>query len=339
MRRAPSGPRTAPSRADFLLRRQRRARADPARDGTRGHGGGGCATRSNSSSTTTAITRSITRSFIPDVREALDRLHAAGAQLAILTNKPVRISHRIMEGLGVAPLFFRIYGGNSFEHKKPHPHRHRHTARGSRRHGRRDLDGGRLLCRYPDRAQRRRVVLRRDLGLSAGDVSGVSAGCSGRPAGRFRRAFPPVLMTCVFCKIVSGEVAAEIVWRTDDSVAFLDHRPLFPGHVLLIPAQHIVTLADLPAAQVGPLFAGGAETGASRRSRAWRGRNLHRHQQQGEPERAPPAHPHRAAPQGRWVERLLLAEAWIRQRGASAGNRRKDSRGVAVGPGLSLGCD
>lgn len=61
-------------------------------------------------------------------------------------------------------------------------------------------------------------------------------------------------MKCAFCSIVSGEVAAEVVWRTADSLAFLDHRPLFPGHVLLIPAQHIATLADLPAAQVGPLF-------------------------------------------------------------------------------------
>ena len=59
---------------------------------------------------------------------------------------------------------------------------------------------------------------------------------------------------CAFCSIVSGEVAAEIVWKTDASIAFLDHRPLFPGHVLLIPTEHIVTLADLPAPQVGPLF-------------------------------------------------------------------------------------
>src|SRR5580700_3563538 len=46
----------------------------------------------------------------PGVRDALDRLHAAGAKLAVLTNKPVRISHRIMQGLHVAPLFFQIYG-------------------------------------------------------------------------------------------------------------------------------------------------------------------------------------------------------------------------------------
>jgi len=56
----------------------------------------------------------------PGVRQSLERLHLNGARLAVLTNKPVRISRRIMEGLGVSPLFFQIYGGNSFEHKKPH---------------------------------------------------------------------------------------------------------------------------------------------------------------------------------------------------------------------------
>lgn len=61
-------------------------------------------------------------------------------------------------------------------------------------------------------------------------------------------------MACIFCDIVSGRVPAEIVWRGDDEVAFLDHRPLFPGHVLLAPVAHIETLADLPAAQVGSFF-------------------------------------------------------------------------------------
>jgi phosphoglycolate phosphatase len=56
----------------------------------------------------------------PGVRESLDRLFGFGARLAVLTNKPVRISHRIMEGLGLKHMFFQIYGGNSFEHKKPH---------------------------------------------------------------------------------------------------------------------------------------------------------------------------------------------------------------------------
>jgi phosphoglycolate phosphatase len=57
----------------------------------------------------------------PGVEETLQGLRNAGVKLAVLTNKPVRISHVILEGLGVAGYFFRIYGGNSFEQKKPHP--------------------------------------------------------------------------------------------------------------------------------------------------------------------------------------------------------------------------
>jgi histidine triad (HIT) family protein len=61
-------------------------------------------------------------------------------------------------------------------------------------------------------------------------------------------------MSCVFCDIASGHVKAEIVWRGEGALAFLDHRPLFPGHVLLIPDRHIVTLADLPADRIAPFF-------------------------------------------------------------------------------------
>jgi phosphoglycolate phosphatase len=57
----------------------------------------------------------------PGVREALDRLHAAGVQLAILTNKPVGISESIMKALELTPMLFRVYGGNSFDFKKPNP--------------------------------------------------------------------------------------------------------------------------------------------------------------------------------------------------------------------------
>lgn len=57
----------------------------------------------------------------PGVREALDQLHTARVPLAILTNKPVRFSVRLIEGLHLENHFFRIYGGNSFEEKKPHP--------------------------------------------------------------------------------------------------------------------------------------------------------------------------------------------------------------------------
>jgi histidine triad (HIT) family protein len=61
-------------------------------------------------------------------------------------------------------------------------------------------------------------------------------------------------MSCIFCGIVEGKIPAEVVLRTEAALAFLDHRPLFPGHVLLIPVRHIVTLADLPPAQTGPFF-------------------------------------------------------------------------------------
>lgn len=57
----------------------------------------------------------------PGVREALDRLHDARVPLAVLTNKPVRFSERLVEGLRLSDHFFRVYGGNSFEEKKPHP--------------------------------------------------------------------------------------------------------------------------------------------------------------------------------------------------------------------------
>jgi phosphoglycolate phosphatase len=55
------------------------------------------------------------------VKESLDRFRAAGKQMAVLTNKPVRMSRHIVEGLGVGGHFFQVYGGNSFEVKKPSP--------------------------------------------------------------------------------------------------------------------------------------------------------------------------------------------------------------------------
>jgi len=61
-------------------------------------------------------------------------------------------------------------------------------------------------------------------------------------------------MPCLFCGIVSGEVNASVVFQDDISLAFLDHRPLFPGHCLLIPKSHFETLSDLPADLVGPFF-------------------------------------------------------------------------------------
>jgi phosphoglycolate phosphatase len=57
----------------------------------------------------------------PGVREGLDKLLAADVKMAVLTNKPVRFSEHLIQGLGLERHFFRIYGGNSFEEKKPHP--------------------------------------------------------------------------------------------------------------------------------------------------------------------------------------------------------------------------
>jgi phosphoglycolate phosphatase len=57
----------------------------------------------------------------PSVKEGLDRMLEGGARMAVLTNKPVRFSRAIVDGLGLGKHFFQVYGGNSFEQKKPDP--------------------------------------------------------------------------------------------------------------------------------------------------------------------------------------------------------------------------
>jgi histidine triad (HIT) family protein len=64
----------------------------------------------------------------------------------------------------------------------------------------------------------------------------------------------PRVSDCVFCEIVSGARPAHVVFSDDVAIAFLDARPVFKGHVLVAPLEHYVTLADLPADLVGPLF-------------------------------------------------------------------------------------
>ncbi len=59
---------------------------------------------------------------------------------------------------------------------------------------------------------------------------------------------------CTFCRIVAGEAPAHVVLDDEVAMAFLDIRPLFPGHVLLVPRDHVEVLPDLPVDQVGPLF-------------------------------------------------------------------------------------
>lgn len=59
---------------------------------------------------------------------------------------------------------------------------------------------------------------------------------------------------CLFCRIVAGDVAAEMVFADEVAVAFLDHSPVFKGHVLIVPRLHVVTLPELPGPLIGPYF-------------------------------------------------------------------------------------
>lgn len=61
-------------------------------------------------------------------------------------------------------------------------------------------------------------------------------------------------MDCLFCQIVAGERPAHHVLDTEDVVGFLDARPVFKGHVLVVPRQHYETLSDLPTDLLTPLF-------------------------------------------------------------------------------------
>lgn len=62
------------------------------------------------------------------------------------------------------------------------------------------------------------------------------------------------MKNCIFCDIVGGLVPAYRVFEDESTVAFLDHRPLLPGHVLVLPRTHYQTLGDVPSGEVGPLF-------------------------------------------------------------------------------------
>ena len=68
---------------------------------------------------------------------------------------------------------------------------------------------------------------------------------------------------CLFCRIVAGEIAGDVVLETDDLVAFLDHRPVFKGHTLLVPREHVVTLPDLPDRLRDPFLAAGQRLAAA----------------------------------------------------------------------------
>ncbi len=59
---------------------------------------------------------------------------------------------------------------------------------------------------------------------------------------------------CIFCEIVRGDLDAYAILRDEGALVFLDKRPLFPGHCLVVPTTHFETLTDLPAAMLDPFF-------------------------------------------------------------------------------------
>ena len=62
------------------------------------------------------------------------------------------------------------------------------------------------------------------------------------------------MASCPFCAVVDGSQPAAVVLDDAVVVAFLDHRPVFKGHVLVVPKGHVETLADLPVDRLGPYF-------------------------------------------------------------------------------------
>jgi histidine triad (HIT) family protein len=71
------------------------------------------------------------------------------------------------------------------------------------------------------------------------------------------------MTTCLFCDIVSGVAPAEVVLETEHVVGFLDVRPVFKGHVLVVPRHHVVTLPDLPGELRDPWLEAGQRVAAA----------------------------------------------------------------------------
>jgi hypothetical protein len=119
---------------------------------------------------------------------------------------------------------------------------------------------------------------------------------------------------CVFCAIADGEVSGFVVAETGDAIAFLDTRPVFPGHTLVVPKPHVETLTDLPGAAVAGYFTFVRAVSAAVEAGLAADGTYRRDQQQGLAERPAPAHPRGApAPEGR-AARVLLASVEVRIR-------------------------
>jgi histidine triad (HIT) family protein len=59
---------------------------------------------------------------------------------------------------------------------------------------------------------------------------------------------------CVFCEIVAGVLPADVVFADETVVAFLDRSPVFKGHVLVVPREHVISLPDMAQEAIGPFF-------------------------------------------------------------------------------------
>ncbi len=70
-------------------------------------------------------------------------------------------------------------------------------------------------------------------------------------------------MSCLFCSIIAGDAGAHVVLDEPDVLAILDIHPVFKGHVLVLPKPHVVTLPELPADQLAPLFGAVQRVGAA----------------------------------------------------------------------------
>ena len=84
-----------------------------------------------------------------------------------------------------------------------------------------------------------------------------------QPPSTLPRVTPSSTQPDIFCQIAAGDLPAAVVTRTTELVAFLDHRPVFKGHVLISPVVHVDTLLDLPQELMTPLLSLGARVAAA----------------------------------------------------------------------------
>ncbi len=84
-------------------------------------------------------------------------------------------------------------------------------------------------------------------------------------------------MSCVFCDIVAGDAPASVVHEDERTMTFLDHRPITPGHLLVVPREHAAYLAELDPEDGAQLFRVGMRAAAALRASSLRceGVNFH----------------------------------------------------------------